>query len=134
MLIMHNYLWDIFWGRTRSLYRCRIFQKRSLEIANGGILFLDEIHRLPAEGQEMLFTFIDKGTFKRLGDATKERESKVLIICATTENPTSTLLDTFNRRIPMKIEIPSLRDRTMIERMELVKIFSRKNQKVFLFQ
>lgn len=104
-------------------------RKGLLEIANGGILFLDEIHRLPAEGQEMLFTFIDKGTFKRLGDATKERESKVLIICATTENPTSTLLDTFNRRIPMKIEIPSLRDRTMIERMELVKNFFKEESK-----
>lgn len=104
-------------------------RKGLLEIANGGILFLDEIHRLPAEGQEMLFTFIDKGTFKRLGDATKERESKVLIICATTENPTSTLLDTFNRRIPMKIEIPSLRNRTMIERMELVKNFFKQESK-----
>ncbi|MFL8672897.1 sigma 54-interacting transcriptional regulator [Clostridioides sp. GD02404] len=104
-------------------------RKGLLEIANGGILFLDEIHRLPAEGQEMLFTFIDKGTFKRLGDATKEREFKVLIICATTENPTSTLLDTFNRRIPMKIEIPSLRNRTMIERMELVKNFFKQESK-----
>ncbi|CZR96221.1 MULTISPECIES: sigma-54-dependent transcriptional regulator [Clostridioides] len=104
-------------------------RKGLLEIANGGILFLDEIHRLPAEGQEMLFTFIDKGTFKRLGDATKERESEVLIICATTENPTSTLLDTFNRRIPMKIEIPSLRNRTMIERMELVKNFFKQESK-----
>ncbi|EQF26490.1 AAA domain family protein [Clostridioides difficile CD160] len=104
-------------------------RKGLLEIANGGILFLDEIHRLPAEGQEMLFTFIDKGTFKRLGDATKERESKVLIICATTENPTSTLLDTFNRRIPMKIEIPSLRNRTMIERIELVKNFFKQESK-----
>lgn len=28
--------------------------------ADGGILFLDEIHRLPPEGQEMLFTFIDR--------------------------------------------------------------------------
>ncbi|MFL8756543.1 sigma 54-interacting transcriptional regulator [Clostridioides sp. GD02376] len=104
-------------------------RKGLLEIANGGILFLDEIHRLPAEGQEMLFTFIDKGTFKRLGDATKERESEVLIICATTENPTSTLLDTFNRRIPMKIEIPSLRNRTMIERLELVKNFFKQESK-----
>lgn len=104
-------------------------RKGLLEIANGGILFLDEIHRLPAEGQEMLFTFIDNGTFKRLGDATKERESKVLIICATTENPTSTLLDTFNRRIPMKIEIPSLRNRTIIERIELIKNFFKQESK-----
>jgi len=39
-----------------------------LKKADGGILFLDEIHRLSPQGQEMLFTFIDKGSFRRLGD------------------------------------------------------------------
>lgn len=96
-----------------------------LEWADGGVLFLDEIHRLPPEGQEMLFTFIDKGTFKRMGQSTREIESEVLIIAATTENPESTLLDTFNRRIPMTIEIPPLRERSMVERIELVKHFFR---------
>lgn len=32
-----------------------------VEKADGGILFLDEVHRLPPEGQEMLFYLIDKG-------------------------------------------------------------------------
>ena len=32
-----------------------------LKKANGGIMFLDEIHRLTPQGQEMLFTYIDKG-------------------------------------------------------------------------
>ena len=100
-----------------------------LEGANGGVLFLDEIHRLPAEGQEMLFTFIDKGSFKRLGQATKEIKAEVLIIAATTENPKSTLLDTFNRRIPMVITIPPLRERSMVERIELVKRFFRAEAK-----
>lgn len=35
--------------------------------ANGGMLFLDEIHRLPPEGQEMVFYFMDTGTYSRLG-------------------------------------------------------------------
>lgn len=100
-----------------------------LEAANGGILFLDEVHRLPPEGQEMLFTFIDKGSFKKMGNATKEIKSEVLIIAATTENPNSTLLDTFKRRIPMTIEIPALRDRTFVERIELIKSFFRAEAK-----
>lgn len=100
-----------------------------LEGADKGILFLDEIHRLPPEGQEMLFTFIDKGTFKRMGQSTKEISSEVLIIAATTENPESTLLDTFNRRIPMSIEIPPLRDRSLVERIELIKHFFKKEAK-----
>ncbi|NLO88605.1 MAG: sigma 54-interacting transcriptional regulator [Firmicutes bacterium] len=55
-------------------------QQGLIEKANGGILFLDEVHRLPAEGQEMLFTFIDKGQFRRLGEAGETRTSQVLII------------------------------------------------------
>lgn len=101
-------------------------KKGLLEGADKGILFLDEIHRLPPEGQEMLFTFIDKGTFKRMGQSTKEISSEVLIIAATTENPESILLDTFNRRIPMTIEIPPLRDRSLVERIELIKHFFKK--------
>lgn len=100
-----------------------------LEIANGGILFLDEIHRLSPEGQEMLFTFIDKGIFKRMGQSAKELSSQVLIIGATTEDPQSTLLDTFNRRIPMTIRIPPLRERSLVERIELIKHFFRTEAK-----
>ncbi|KFN90945.1 NtrC family transcriptional regulator [Tetragenococcus muriaticus PMC-11-5] len=39
--------------------------------ADGGILFLDEIHRLPPEGQEMLFSFIDKGVYRPLGESSQ---------------------------------------------------------------
>ena len=35
--------------------------------ADGGILFLDEVHRLPPDGQEILFQLIDKGKYRRLG-------------------------------------------------------------------
>ncbi|MDD3223548.1 MAG: sigma 54-interacting transcriptional regulator, partial [Clostridium sp.] len=58
-----------------------------VEKADGGILFLDEIHRLPPEGQEMLFYFMDTGRFNRLGETERRRKSCVLIIGATTEDP-----------------------------------------------
>lgn len=93
-----------------------------IEQADGGILFLDEIHRLPPEGQEALFIFLDTGTFRRLGDS-QLRHSDVLIISATTENPNSVLLDTFTRRIPVVINIPSLKERTLEERLFLIKNF-----------
>ncbi|AWI05237.1 sigma 54-interacting transcriptional regulator [Clostridium drakei] len=88
--------------------------------ANGGILFLDEIHRLPPEGQEMLFMIIDKGIYTPLGDIEKKKISKVRIICATTENVDSVLLNTFSRRIPITINIPMLKDRSLEERFELI--------------
>ncbi|WP_160689441.1 sigma-54-dependent transcriptional regulator [Clostridium sp. C2-6-12] len=93
-----------------------------IEQANGGILFLDEIHRLPPEGQEALFIFLDTGTFRRIGDS-EIRTSDVLIISATTEDPNSALLNTFTRRIPIIINIPSLRERTLDERLFLIKSF-----------
>jgi Transcriptional antiterminator len=93
-----------------------------IEQANGGILFLDEIHRLPPEGQEALFIFLDTGTFRRIGDS-EIRTSDVLIISATTEDPNSALLNTFTRRIPIIINIPSLKERTLDERLFLIKSF-----------
>lgn len=94
-----------------------------LKKADSGILFLDEIHRLPPEGQEMLFTFIDKGIFRKLGSTDKTESVNVRIIAATTEDPKSSLLDTFIRRIPMTIKLPSLSERTLYERYDLINYF-----------
>lgn len=94
-----------------------------VEKANEGILFLDEVHRLPAEGQEMLFYLIDKGIYRSLGETDEEHKVKILIICATTESVESTLLKTFTRRIPMIIRLPALKDRSIEERYELIKNF-----------
>ncbi len=94
-----------------------------VEKANHGILFLDEVHRLPPEGQEMLFYLIDKGAFRSMGEIEAYRKVEILIICATTENTDSALLKTFTRRIPMIIKLPPIRERTMNERWELIKFF-----------
>ena len=96
-----------------------------VERANKGILFLDEVHRLPPEGQEMLFYLMDKGEFTPLGESEIVKKSEVLVICATTENANATLLQTFRRRMPMNITLPSLRDRTYTERLDLICEFLR---------
>lgn len=94
-----------------------------LEKANHGVLFLDEVHRLPPEGQEIFFTFIDKGIFRRLGETQVERTASVRIFSATTEEPDSSLLRTFTRRFPMVIHLPALRKRTFQERFALIQFF-----------
>ncbi|QLY80648.1 sigma 54-interacting transcriptional regulator [Clostridium intestinale] len=91
--------------------------------ANKGILFLDEVHRLPPEGQEMFFYLMDKGQYKPLGETGEYNKADIIIICATTENKDSSLLSTFTRRIPMVISLPSLKDRTMKERFSLLSEF-----------
>ncbi len=69
-----------------------------IQKADGGILFLDEVHRLPPEGQEMIFYFMDHGTYNKLGEIAKAHHANVRLICATTEDPESSLLKTFVRR------------------------------------
>ncbi len=93
-----------------------------VEQAHRGILFLDEVHRLPPEGQEMLFYLMDRERFRRLGDV-HERRSSLLLLAATTEDPSVALLPTFRRRIPMTIDLPGLQERTMMERYELLRAF-----------
>jgi len=94
-----------------------------IEKADGGIILLDEIHRLPPEGQEMLFLLMDKNIYRKLGETETSRKADVLIIGATTEDINSTLLKTFLRRIPMVIRLPSLFERGLSERLELIENF-----------
>ena len=96
-----------------------------IEQADGGFLFLDEIHNLPSEGQEMLFVYMDTGYFKRFGEVSKQLKSNTRIICATNKDINSSLLDTFIRRIPIKINIPGLNERLLEERLTLIEYFLR---------
>ena len=102
-----------------------------VEKANGGILFLDEIHRLPPEGQEMVFYFMDTGNYNKLGETDRHRTASVLLIGATTEDPNSTLLNTFIRRIPITITIPAFDERPIDEKLEMVQyLLSKEAQRV----
>ncbi len=100
-----------------------------VEEADGGVLFLDEIHRLPPEGQEMIFYFMDTGTYNRLGETTRSRHAKVLIIGATTEDPDSVLTRTFVRRIPNIIKIKPLAERSLSEKIDIISILFRDEAK-----
>lgn len=94
-----------------------------LAAANGGILFLDEVHRLNAEGQEKLFTFIDKGVYRRMGESEEKHKADVRLIFATTEDLEKNFLPTFLRRIPIRVTIPSLDERGEIEKKQFIYMF-----------
>ncbi|MZK50605.1 sigma 54-interacting transcriptional regulator [Clostridium beijerinckii] len=91
-----------------------------VEEANGGVLFLDEIHRLPPKGQEILFSIMDRGKFRRLGEANSERKVNLMLIGATTENIEANLLLTFRRRIPMVIKLSPLHERPVREKIDII--------------
>lgn len=48
-----------------------------VEQADGGYLLLDEVHRLPYEGQEKLFSILDKGEYRPLGSSAVARPISV---------------------------------------------------------
>ncbi|MCT4662138.1 MAG: sigma 54-interacting transcriptional regulator [Tissierellales bacterium] len=102
-----------------------------IEEANEGVLFLDEVHRLPPDGQEMLFYLMDQGLYRRMGEAGYKRKSRVLVIAATTENPQEVLLRTFLRRLPVMIHLPNLKEKPISERLEMiVSIFEREVEQI----
>jgi transcriptional regulatory protein LevR/transcriptional regulator with AAA-type ATPase domain len=92
---------------------------------DNGVLFLDEIHRLPPEGQEMLFLLMDRGEYRMLGAGAASRKASVTLIAATSENPQSVLLTTLLRRFPVVIQLPELHARPLEERLALVEFFLR---------
>ncbi|HIX66404.1 MAG TPA: sigma 54-interacting transcriptional regulator [Candidatus Anaerotruncus excrementipullorum] len=94
--------------------------KGLLEAADGGMLFLDEVHRLSWEGQEKLFTFMDQGVFRRIGESSGWHRSNVRLMMATTEPLNSNFLGTFLRRIPVCVYIPSLEERGLKEKQQLL--------------
>ena len=125
-------LFSQLFGYTKGAFSGADSDKPGLvEMADGSMLFLDEIHRLPPEGQETLFNLMDYGTFRRLGETKKIREAQVRIVGATTISPDSVLLQTFLRRIPLVIHIPGLDERPLVERMAFIdKFFSQESEKI----
>lgn len=92
----------------------------AFEAANGGILFLDEVHRLNADGQEKLFTWLDSGEIYRVGETAQGHPVAVRLVFATTEELHSTFLTTFLRRIPIQVSLPDLQHRSRAEKEALI--------------
>lgn len=91
--------------------------------ADGGYLLLDEIHRLPYEGQEKLFSLLDRNEYRALGSSGEAQRVNIRLICTTTEAVDSALLHTFMRRIQVSITLPALRERSLEEQIELSSFF-----------
>lgn len=105
-------------------------KKGLLENADGGVLFLDEVHRLSEEGQEKLFTFMDSGEYSPIGDNSIKKKAQVRLIFATTESIQSTFLPTFIRRLPVIVSIPSFAERPQQEKLNLIDSFFLKESKI----
>ena len=87
-----------------------------LELADGGILFLDEIAELPPASQVKLLRFMEDGELTRLG-ATRSHKVDVRILAATHQNLEQMIragsfrLDLYYRLSVIPLNIPALRER-----------------------
>lgn len=79
-----------------------------MQEADGGYLFLDEIHRLSYENQEKLFIFMDTGKYRPLGDK-NWKAAKVRFIFATTEIPEKSFWKHFAGELPYRLQSEVLR-------------------------
>ena len=115
---------SVLFGHVKGAFTGANEEKQGLLAeADGGYLFLDEVHNLSAENQKKLFLFIDSQKYRMLGDSKNWQTAKVRLLFATTEDIHSTLLATFRRRIPFEIRSPDFLERSYGERFLLVSSF-----------
>lgn len=87
-----------------------------IELADGGILFLDEIAELPLASQVKMLRFLEDGKVTRLGN-TKARQVDVRILAATHSDLEEMVerktfrLDLYYRLNVIPLQIPALRER-----------------------
>ncbi|NRA66653.1 MAG: sigma-54-dependent Fis family transcriptional regulator [Pseudobacteriovorax sp.] len=99
--------------------------------ANGGILFLDEIHRLDEECQARLLRILNDGSYERLGES-KTLYSKFQVIVASNKDLDELveeglfLMDLRSRLIGLDINLDPLRKR-LDDIGDLISLFAKKD-------
>lgn len=123
---------SILFGHTRGAFTGAEKEKSGLlALADNGVLFLDEVHRLSHENQEKLFQFMDTGRFRPVGEEAEMVQANVRLLFATTEAPEEVLLPTFYRRISVIVDLPSFHERPIFERVDLVThLFEREAKRI----
>lgn len=122
---------SMLFGHTKGAFTGADSEKAGLlEAAQGGYLFLDEVHRLTPENQEKLFQYMDKGIYRKIGETEMSHTSNARLIFATTEREKADFLQTFLRRIPLVIQIPNFQERSRKEKMALISVLFLKEAKI----
>ncbi|SHI32596.1 arginine utilization regulatory protein [Dethiosulfatibacter aminovorans DSM 17477] len=113
---------EIF-GSAEGAYTGSKNKKGLFEIANGGILFLDETHRLE-NYQDLLLKSLESKKIKRIG-GTKYIPVEVIVIGASTENLVDVLTPALYQRLAQNIlALPPLRERTLSEKRTIIDNFA----------
>ncbi|MCY1021815.1 sigma-54-dependent transcriptional regulator [Pyxidicoccus sp. MSG2] len=107
---------ELFGHERGAFTDARAARRGLVEVANGGVLFLDEVGELPLGLQAKLLTFLDQGAFRRLG-GTVELQSTARVVAATNRDLTREVAegrfreDLYFRLSVFRVELPPLRER-----------------------
>jgi len=88
--------------------------------ANHGVLFINNIELLPTYSRNFLFDLMETGKYKFDNNII---EADIVIICAINDSGKSDVFETYMNKFSVHINIPSLIDRPLDERLELIQHF-----------
>jgi DNA-binding NtrC family response regulator len=107
-----------FFGHEKGAFTgASVARPGAFELADGGVLFLDEVGELPAPLQAELLRVIQEGTYKRVG-SNVWRKTSFRLICATNRDLAGAQAsgefrrDFFHRISGCTLHLPALRERT----------------------
>jgi transcriptional regulator with GAF, ATPase, and Fis domain len=107
---------ELFGHRKGSFTGAVADQRGVFEAADGGVLFLDEIGELPAQGQAILLRALNDGEIAPVGES-RTRQVNVRVIVATNRDLKALVErgqfreDLYFRLRCLQVEIPAIRER-----------------------
>jgi two-component system response regulator AtoC len=107
---------ELFGHEKGAFTDAKTSRRGLVEVASGGTLFLDEVGELSPALQAKLLTFLDSGSFRRMG-GTETRHSSARIVAATNRDLAADIKsgqfrqDLWFRLSVFKVQIPPLRER-----------------------
>lgn len=93
--------------------------KSAFAKAQGGMLFIDNFDLLDAKQQSRVFKFLETGQLESEGYGKHVEFSNILLVLSCAPH-NKTLI---NRKIPVTIELPEMKERPLVERFELINYF-----------
>lgn len=94
--------------------------KGALELIDSGLLILDDIVKMNEQCQEKLVYYLDTGCYVRIGQENKILKSQTKVVLVTNDTPEIIFTTHFLSRFPVVVEIPSLKERTIQEKREMI--------------
>lgn len=104
-------------GYVRGAYTGAHQARRGLlTVADGGVLWLDEIHHLPRRVQAQILTWLDTSEFRPVGSDETRRASAALLVSSNVDlleraRAGEFLHDLYHRLAVLELQVPPLRER-----------------------